>query len=721
MDLQKINRREFLKASGISTGGLVLGMVLPISLQARKEERDFIPNAFIHIATNGDTTLYCGRCEMGQGISTTLPAAVADELEADWSRVKIVQADADKKYGNQQTDASLSVKLMFDPMRKVGAAARSMLVSAAAKTWNLPESECYAELHYVYNTKNKNRLSYGELSSLAANLAVPVNPILKSRDQFRYIGQSIPRHDQDEVVVGKRIYGIDTKIPGLKYAAIKHVPVYGGKLISVDKSEALKMQGVVDVVEIEPIAHAFSSVGGVAVVADNTWTAQQALQKLKIEWDLGENQHYDTKQYKQALLKTVESPAQAIFSRGDVDKALEEAVTTHSASYTSGHLSHSPLEPLASVAWVQDDSCEIWAATQDPQSIQQVIGLYLGRKQEKIIVHVTMAGGAFGRKSKCDYVHEAVAISKAVKAPVQLTWSREEDTRTGYYQTISAQHLKAGLDADGNVSVWLQRVAFPPVESIFNHKIERAGERQMQALAEHPFGIANLRTESGLAKAHTRLGWYRAVYGIFYGFAINVFTDEIAKTAGIDTLKFLHKIYDNNSDPSMTRVVSRCRGVLDLAARKGDWGRKMPANHGLGIAVHYSSETFVAMLVHVETSGDDIKVHRVDCAVDCGLVLNPDIATAQMEGSIVMGLALALRTEITFKDGAVVNSNYHDYPVLRTNEMPGEIHVHFVESDENPTGLGEPGVPTFPPAFINAIYAASGKRYRSIPIKPISV
>ena len=721
MDLQKINRREFLKISGISTGGLVLGMVLPINIQARKDERVFIPNAFIHIAENGDTTLYCSRSEMGQGISTALPATIADELEADWTRVKVVQGDGDKKYGNQNTGGSQSVKLMFIPMRKVGAAARSMLVSAAAKTWNLPESECYAKLHFVYNTKNKKKLSYGELSSLAANLPVPADPILKNRDQFRYIGQSLPRHDQDDVVVGKRVYGIDTKIPGLKYAAIKHVPVYGGKLKSVDKNEIMKMKGVVDVVEIEPIAHAFSSVGGVAVVADNTWTAQQALQKLKIEWDLGENQNYDTKQYKQVLLKNVESPAQHIFSRGDVDKALEEAVTTHSASYTGGHLSHSPLEPLASVAWVQDDSCEIWAATQDPQSIQQVIALYLGRKEKEIIVHVTMAGGAFGRKGKCDYVHEAVAVSKAVRAPVQLTWSREEDTRTGYYHSINAQHLKAGLDNEGNISAWLQRVAFPPAESIFNSKINRAGERDMKVLAEHPFGISNFRTESGLAKAHTRIGWYRAVYGIFYSFAINVFTDELAKKAGMDTVKFLHKIYDNNTDASMSTLVKRSLGVLDLATRKGGWGRKMPENHGLGIAVHYSSETFVAMLVHVETNGDEIKVHRVDCAVDCGLVLNPDIATAQMEGAIVMGLALALRTEITFKEGAVVNSNFHDYPVLRTNEMPGEIHVHFGENDESPTGLGEPGVPAFVPAFINAIYAASGKRFRSIPIKPINV
>ncbi|MBT7952981.1 MAG: xanthine dehydrogenase family protein molybdopterin-binding subunit [Gammaproteobacteria bacterium] len=720
MNLQKVNRREFLKATGMTAGGLVMGVTVPMSLHAEEGETGFHPKVFIQIAENGDTTLYCGRAEMGQGISTALPAAVADELEADWSRVTVLQGDGDKKYGSQATGGSRSINEFFIPMRTAGAAMREMLIKAASQSWGIPESDCYAELHFVHNKKNKKKLSYGELSSVAAKLPVPTKPALKSKDQFRYIGKPLTRHDQDEVVVGKRTYGIDTKIPGLKYAAITHVPVYGGKLKSVDKTGALKMKGVVDVVEVERIKSPFSSLGGVAVVADNTWTAQQALKKLKIEWDLGEHKGYDSKTYLQDLIKNVESPAEKIFSRGDVDKGLEEAATRHSASYTGGHLSHSPMEPMASLAWVQDDSCEIWASTQNPQQIQQVIAIFLGRKEEDIVVHVTAAGGAFGRKGKCDYVHEAAAISKAVGVPVQLTWSREEDMRTGYYHSINAQHLEAGLDKDGNISAWLQRAAFPSIGSTFNPSLDRANERDFTRPIAHPYGIANYKLESGHAPAHTRIGWYRAVYDIFYGFATNVFTDELAQKAGIDTLTFLRNIYDNNKDPVLAKSASRCRGVLDLAAKKGSWGKKMPKNHGLGIAVHYSYNSYLAMLVHVETKGDDIKVHRVDCAVDCGLVLNPDIATAQMEGAVVMGLSLSLREDVTFRDGAVVNSNYHDYPVLRHNEMP-EVHVHFVDNDESPTGLGEPGVPTFAPAFINAIYAASGKRYRSIPIKPMSV
>jgi isoquinoline 1-oxidoreductase subunit beta len=720
MSLQKVSRREFLKATGMTAGGLVMGVTLPMSLHAEEDKAGFHPQVFIHIADNGDTTLYCGRAEMGQGVSTALPAAVADELEADWSRVKVLQGDGDKKYGSQATSGSRSINEFFMPMRTAGAAMREMLIKAASQSWGVAESDCYAELHFVHNKKNKKKLSYGELATKAGKLAVPQKPALKSKEQFRYIGKPLDRHDQDEVVVGQRIYGIDTKIPGLKYAAITHVPVYGGKLKSVDKTEAMKMKGVIDVVEVERIKHPFSSVGGVAVVADNTWTAQQALKALKIEWDLGENQSHNSKEYMQQLVKNVEAPAQAIFNRGDVDKALDEAEITHSASYTGGYLSHSPLEPNASVAFVQDNACEIWAATQNPQDIQKVVGIFLGRKEEDITVHSTAAGGAFGRKSKCDYVHEAAAISKATGVPVQLTWSREEDTRTGYYHSINAQHLKAGLDKDGNVSAWLQRAAFPSIGSTFNPSQDRANERDFRRPIAHSYGITNYKLESGHAPAHTRIGWYRAVYDIFYGFAINVFTDELAQKAGKDTVSFLHNIYDNNKDPALVESARRCRNVLDLAAKKGGWGKKMPENHGLGIAVHYSYNSYLAMLVHVETKGEDIKVHRVDCAVDCGLVLNPDIATAQMEGAVVMGLSLSLREDVTFRDGAVVNSNYHDYPVLRHNEVP-EVHVHFTNTDKSPTGLGEPGVPTFAPALINAIYAASGTRYRSIPIKPVSV
>ena len=717
-DMNTFSRREFLKASGLSAGGLIIGVSLPLGVLGSMDSAGFEPNAFVHIDKNGDTTIYCGRCEMGQGISTALPAAVADELEADWSRVKVLQGDADKKYGPQATGGSRSINLMFEPMRKAGAAGKEMLIAAAAQTWKIPAEKCYAKSHAVFNRLDDRSLQYGELVIVASGLPVPEEPVLKTRDQFRYIGKPLQRHDQRDMVVGERIYGADKKLPGMKYAAIRHVPVLGGSVKSVDKTAALAMKGVVDVVEIPRFDKPFGSIGGVAVVADNTWIAEQALAKLKIEFEAGKNGSYDTVEYKKQLVRNVEAPAKSEFEKGWLDQAFEDAAVKHKATYTGGHLSHSPMEPMASLVWVQKDKCEIWASTQDPVSIQTTIGAYLDRKPEDITVHVMMAGGAFGRKFKCDYVQEAAACSKAVGAPVQMTWSREEDMRTGFYHSCSAQHIEASVDKQGKLTGWLHRAAFPPIASLFNPAVVQPSADDLDAVSKHPYGIENMRVESGMAPVHTRIGWYRSVYAIFYGFAINAFTDELAHKAGVDSLQFFRDIYANNKNPDQAEQVKRSLGVLNKAAEMAEWGKKLPANQGMGIAVHHSFESYVSMIAHVEVDGDEITVHKVDCAVDCGLVLNPDIATAQMEGAIIMGLGLAMNTEIRFKNGSVVNSNFHDYPVLSIGETPVEINVSFVGQDYRPTGLGEPGVPTTAPALANALFAATGKRYRSLPIKP---
>ncbi len=713
-----ISRREFLKATGLGAGGLLIGVALPSSLLASAGDTGSELNAFVYIATNGDTTIYCGRCEMGQGISTALPAAVADELEADWNRVNVLQADANKaKYGPQDTGGSESINKMFEPMRKAGAAGKEMLLAAAAQSWNIPVENCYAKSHVVYNRVDDRSLTYGELVALASELPVPENPVLKTRDQFVYIGKPLKRHDQDEMVVGQRVFGADKKVPGMKYAAIRHVPVFGGSVKSVDKSKALAMPGVVDVVIIPRFEQPYGSVGGVAVVADNTWLAQQAVEALTIEFEAGPNGTYDTDVYKQQLVSNVEAPAKVEFETGSLDQAFKAAAKRLSGTYVGSHLSHSPMEPMSSLVWVQADKCEIWASTQDPQGIQKTIGAYLEREPGDITVHVMAAGGAFGRKFMCDYVQEAAACSKATGFPVQLTWSREEDMRTGYYHSCSAQHIEASVDDEGKVTGWLHRAAFPPIDSLFNPAAVQPSASNLEDIAKHPYGIENMRVESGLAPAHTRIGWYRAVYAIFYGFAINVFTDELAHEAGVDTVEFLRNIYANNKDPQQQEPAKRCRAVLDKAAEMGGWGKQLPEGQGLGISVHHSFNSYVAMVVHVEVAGKQVTVHRVDCAVDCGLVLNPDIATAQMEGAVIMGMGLALNTDLRFKNGAVVNSNFHDYPVLRISETPAEINVSFIGQDIKPTGLGEPGVPTLAPALANAIFAASGKRYRSLPIK----
>ncbi len=717
-----LSRRSFLKIASFASGGLALSVSLP-SFAGNNQQASaaFNPNAFIHLSENGELLIYCGRCEMGQGISTALPAAVADEMDADWSRVTINQADGDEeKYGSQATGGSASIRTMFVPMREAGAAAKEMLILAAAKVWKINASDCYAKNHFVINKINQQKLGYGELASLAANSDIPKQPTLKTKQQYRYIGKALDRHDQDQVVIGKRTYGIDTKLPGMKYAAISHCPVLGGKLKSVDKSQVLKMPGVIDVVEIAPIKHPFSSIGGVAVVADNSWTAQQALKQLKIDWDLGPNKTYNSKEYKAQLVRNVEQPAQLISERGDLGKAFAEANKTIKATYTGGHLSHAPMEPNASVVWVQKDSCEVWASTQSPADIQKVLAQLLERDAKDINVHVMMAGGAFGRKFKCDYVHEAAVISKQINAPVQLTWSREEDMRTGFYHSINAQHIQASLDKDGNVSGWLHRAAFPSINTLFDPSVTRPTENNFGDVDNHPFAISNYRSESGESPAHTRIGWYRAVYAIFYGFAFGSFADELAHASNQDTVKFLHNLYDSNQNPKQQQHAARSKAVLDLAAKGAGWGKTLPKGEAIGIAVHFSFQSYVAMAVHVKVDGDDIKVLNVDCAIDCGQILNTDGATAQMEGAVVMGMSLALYTEISFKDGAVVNSNFHDYPVLRIQEMPN-VRVHIVDSDEKPTGLGEPGVAPFAPALTNAIFAASGKRYRDLPIKPLTV
>ncbi|MDU0352705.1 molybdopterin cofactor-binding domain-containing protein [Paraglaciecola aquimarina] len=450
MSISNESRRSFLKGSGLAAGGLVLGVTVPKHVMAEfidGADGNFNPNAFVHIAENGDTLIYCGRCEMGQGISTALPAAVADELEADWTRVEVRQADGNEQlYGSQATGGSASIRKMYIPMREAGAAAKLMLIAAAAKVWQVPANECVAEKHFVINQGNQQRLSYGELASIAATMAVPQKPKLKEKSAYKYIGKDLARHNLKDIIQGKLTYGVDTKMPGLKYAAITHCPVLGGRLKSVgNKASALAMQGVIDVVEIPRFDVPFGSIGGVAVVADNTWTAQQALALLKIDWDTGKNGSYDTQAYKAQLVKNVESPAELGKERGNVEQAFVEAKNIVKATYTGGHLAHSPMEPNASVVWVQDDSCEVWAATQSPADIQKVLAQYLKRDAKDILVHVTMAGGAFGRKFKCDYVHEAAVLSQTVKAPVQLTWSREEDMRTGFsirlMLSISKLHL----------------------------------------------------------------------------------------------------------------------------------------------------------------------------------------------------------------------------------------------------------------------------------------
>ena len=713
-----LSRRSFLKVSSIATGGMCIGFSLPSAAQKTEATAaEFTPNAFIYLESDGKLLIKSSRCEMGQGISTALPSVIADEMEANWDYVRVEQAEGNaEKYGSQATGGSASIRTQYIPMRQAGAAAKEMLIAAAAKVWSTSAKECYAQNHFVIHKPTGKKLGYGELASVAATMQVPKEPTLKSAKEFKYIGSKLPRHDVSMVVQGQRTYGVDTIVPGMQFAAIVHCPVLNGKLKTLDKTEAMKVPGVTAVVEIDRMNIPFGSLGGVAVVANNSWSAQQAVDKLKIEWDRGVNGSYDTDSYMQMLVNNVSQPAEKVSERGSVEQAFQKAGKTVSAIYTQGHLVHSPMEPNASVVHVQDGRCDVWASTQSPDDIQSVLSEFLSIDKKNVHVNVMIAGGGFGRKFKCDYVQEAAAISKAVGTPIKLIWTREEDTRTGYYHSNSAQRVEASLDEDGNVTGWLHRIAFPSINTLFTPGIERAPANALRDLESHPFGISNYRSESGKAPAHTRIGWYRAVYAIFYGFSHGVFADELAEQAGVDTVTMLNRLYDNNGNAEQAEQVARSKAVLALAAQKSGFGKSLPKGEGLGIAVHYSFRTYVAMAVHVRMKGNDFEVVRVDSAVDCGQVLNKDGATAQQEGAVAMGISLSKYCEVKFKDGGVVTSNFHDYPVMRITDMP-EVHVHFVESEASPTGLGEPGMAPFAPALSNALYQASGKRHRNLPMK----
>lgn len=740
--IHNLSRRRFLKDSAVLTGsGLVLGVfggsvsMAEALAKGTVPESTFAPNVFVSINEAGDVAIVASRSEMGQGVRTGLPAVLADELEADWDRVTIVQATGDEKFGNQNTDGSRSIRNFYMPMRQAGATAREMLVAAAAQTWGVPASECKAQNHTVIHESSNRSLGYGELASVAASVPVPENPTLKTKDQFRYIGTPVSGVDNKDIVQGKALYGIDAAMPGMVYASIERSPVLRGSVQSYDDTETLKVPGVQQVVPLDPSPDppAFHSWGGLAVIASNTWAAQQGRSKLQVEWNDGENAVFDSETYRTQLEEAVHVPGTIAREEGTVDPAFEGAATVLEADYYVPLLAHATMEPPSCLASFKDGTCEVWAPVQSPQTARGVVAQALSIDPSNVTMNVTLLGGGFGRKSKPDFVVEAALLSKAVGAPVHLTWTREDEIRHGYYHSVSAQYLKAAVDENGMPTAWLQRSAFPSISSTFAPNVTRAGTGELGlGLLTMPYQVPNIRLENGEARAHVRIGWLRSVSNIYHAFAINGFADELAAAAGRDPKDYLLDLIGEprnldifNGGQSTYGVdtsvyvydTGRLRNVVEVAAREAGWGRSLPEGHGLGIAAHYSFVTYVAQVV--EASVDDqgkVTVHRVDCVVDCGTIVNPDRVRAQMEGAVIFGLSLALHGKITAKGGRIEQSNFHDYPVLRINETP-EIHVHLVESDELPTGIGEPGVPPLAPALANAIFAATGQRIRELPIQ----
>lgn len=723
--IRNISRRSFVKSIGLASGGLILACNTGVFSNDEAKEHtgpitEFNPNLFVQLNSDGSLILVASRSEMGNGVRTSLPSVIADEMEADWTRVEIRQATGDKKYGDQNTDGSRSIRYLYGTMRTMGATVKAMLLQAAAQKWDVPVEECTAANHFIKHSSGK-KIGFGDLVEIAKTLPVPENAPLKDPKNFKYIGKELPSIDVEDYANGKAIFGLDKRLPNMKFAAVKRCPVTFGTVKSFDKTAAMAVPGVIDVVEIPKINRPFGALGGVAVVATNTWAAFKGRDALEVTWDEGANNSYSSDTYMEEITANLFKGTKVAKDQGNVNKAFKNAAKIVESTFQLPHLSHAPMEVPNAVAWVQGDTCEVWAPTQEPQATRDEVTNYLDVPRDNVTVNVTFLGGGFGRKSKPDYIVEAVVISKAINEPVQVVWSREDDIRHGYYHTVSAQHMKAAIDANGTVTGWQHKFGLPSITSTFSPGVEFAAGWEIGSASNAPFEIENMKVEVGKAPAHVRIGWLRSVINIPHGFSLNVFADECAAAAGMDPLEHRLKLIGSDrklgeEDNPYRFNSARLKNVLKRAAKNANWGKTLPEGHAYGLAVHYSFLSYVASIVEVSVKNDEVKVHKVWTCIDCGTVVNKNTVRSQMEGSAVFGMSLAFYGKITAKDGAIEQGNYDDYKMVRMPQAP-EIHVDIVESTEAPSGVGEPGVPVMAPAIVNAIFKATGKRYHNLPLE----
>ena len=746
--IENVSRRGFLQGMLATSAFVVCIREVPLLAKAARsgalaagtgvtpsvDGAAFHPGVFVGIQTDGTVLIVAHRSEMGNAVRTSLPRILADELDADWSRVQVVQGDGDEKYGSQDTDGSHSVRDFFDVLREAGATARLMLVRAAARKWGIPESQCATDpVHAVTDKSSNRRLSYGELAALAAKLPVPGKEELhlKPAQAWRYIGKPARGFDVPKICSGESVFGMDVRVEGMLYAAIARPPVLGGKVKSLDDSAALRVTGVKRTVAIDPFiaAPAGHPLGGVAVIADNTWAAFKGRDRLKIEWDNGSHAVYNSAEYKKQLQQTARQTGKVVRTVGDPDAEFAKGGKIVEAEYFAPHLAHASMEPPVAVADVRNDRVTVWSPTQDPQGVKDEVAKALGLKKENVVCHVTFLGGAFGRKSLPDYVVEAALASKKAGKPVMVVWSREDDIKFDYYHSVAAMFMKAVVDGNGKPKAWLQRSVFPPIGSIYDQNAVHGDDDEMSmGWNVLPFDIANFRAENGPATAHVRIGWLRSVSNIYHAFAVQSFANELAYAANRDPYDYLLELIGparnlgaDSQDPEEAKYpfdTGRLRRVAELAAEKANWGKKKSGKgSGMGIAVHRSFATYVATVVEVEVDDKGaVRIPQVHTAVDAGIVANPEAVRQQLEGAAVFGTSIARTGEITATHGSVDQSNFHDYPVARMDDAPRQVDVHIVESDAPPAGIGEPGVPPVVPAICNAVFAATGKRVRELPL-----
>jgi isoquinoline 1-oxidoreductase beta subunit len=708
-----VGRREFIRTGAAVGGGLLVSLHAPLPSKLNDtvaaEEKEFALNAFVRIGTDESVTVISAHSEMGQGIYTSLPMLLNEELEADWSKVRVEAAPVDKVYnhpvfGLQMTGGSTTSPAEWERYRKMGAVARIMLVEAAAQQWNVDASSCHVEKGVVIHGATGRRATYGSLANAAAKLTPPTDAPLKSAKAFTLVGKPTRRLDTPSKTNGTAQFGLDVSVPGMLTAVVARPPVFGGKATKFDATEALKILGVKAVEEVP---------SGVAVIAERFWPAKIGRDKLVVDWDFGPNAGLSTEQMLRDFREKAKNPGTIAMKTSDPEAALKTAAKTITAEYDVPYLAHAMMEPLNCVVDLRADSCEIWTGTQfetvDRASAAKVAGL----PPEKVQIHTTLLGGGFGRRANpaSDFVVEAVQVAKAAKAPVKVVWTREDDLKGGWYRPMWHDRFVAGLDANGNPVAWTHTIVGQSIAkgTLFEAFMIKGGvdSTSVEGAADILYGIPNLQVDLHTPTIGVPVQWWRSVGHSHTGFSVEAFLDEVAHAGGKDPYELRRVLLAKQP---------RMLAVLDLAAQKAKWGSKLPAGVGRGIAGHFSFDSYVAQVVEASVEKGEVRVHRVVCAVDCGMTINPDTVKAQMEGGIIFGLTAALKTEITFKDGRVEQGNFHDYQMLRIFESP-EIEVHIVPSSENPTGVGEPGVPPVASALANAIFAVTGKRIRRLPIR----
>jgi len=703
-----VTRREFLETAGAAGAGLVIGFHLPSGSRFRTTAAaPLAPNAWLRIGADESVLVIVDRSEMGQGVATALPMLLAEELDADWSKIKIEFAPADKAYTNpmfgmQGTGGSTSVRAAYTPLRKAGAAAREMLVAAAAETWGVDKSACHAEAGAVIHTPSKRRLTYGKLVAKAATASMPHDVPLKDPKDWKILGTRVRRLDTPPKVDGSAQFGIDVKVPGMLVAVVARCPVFGGKVKSFDATKAKAVPGVRHVVQIS---------SGVAVVADGYWSAKKGRDALDVSWDEGPNAQVSSASISQLFAQRAEQAGAVARNDGDTQAALQLATYRVDAVYELPFLAHATMEPMNCAAHVRADGVDIWAPTQFQTGAQGVGAKIGGVAPEKVQVHTTYLGGGFGRRFELDFIQEALETSKAVGAPVKVIWSREDDIRNAQYRPANYHVLHAGLDAGGHPAAWTHRIVAPSIMArVFPDTIKNGlDEEAVEGGVGMPYTIPNVHVDYQLTDTGIPVGFWRSVNNSYNAFAVESFIDELAHAAKKDPYEYRRDLLGK---------APRHLGALNLAATKAGWGTAPPPGGGRsrGIAVYKAFESYVAEVAEVSVAADGaVKVHRVVCAVDCGPVVNPSIVEAQMESAIVFGLTAALYGEIDIEAGRVKQSNFHDYQMVRLAEMP-KIEVYIVPSSDAQGGVGEPGTPPIAPAVCNAIFAATGKRVRKLPI-----